>query len=232
MVRKNNERIKAIALRRRGFSYNEILKHVDVAKSTIALWLQDVGLSAKQKQNLTEKRLAAARKGAETKRQIRLANVRKIYAEAAKDIDVLSKRELWLMGIMLYWAEGSKEKEWHPGSGVKFANSDPLMLKLFLKWLKETCSVDENEINFEIFIHENHKERIAVVRKFWAETLNIPVGKFKKVYWKTHKPKTDRKNTGNSYYGVLRMCVKASSSLNRKIAGWIIGINKHYWGVV
>ena len=60
-IRKIKEKEKAIILRKRGMTYSEILDVVSVAKSTLALWLQSVNLSKKQKQRITEKRLASSR---------------------------------------------------------------------------------------------------------------------------------------------------------------------------
>ena len=34
------------------------------------------------------------------------------------EIDNISERELWLAGIMLYWAEGSKQKETNVSVGI------------------------------------------------------------------------------------------------------------------
>ena len=52
MLAKIEEKQKAIALRKRGYSYSEILAEVPVAKSTLSLWLRSVGLAKKQKQLL------------------------------------------------------------------------------------------------------------------------------------------------------------------------------------
>ena len=45
MVEKKKEKAKAIRLRRKGKSYNEILEKVPVAKSTLSRWLRDVSLA-------------------------------------------------------------------------------------------------------------------------------------------------------------------------------------------
>ena len=73
------------------------------------------------------------------------------------------------MGAMLYWAEGHKEKEYRPGSGAQFTNSDPQMIKLFLIWLDKICEVKANEITFSIYIHENSKNNTESVKKYWAD---------------------------------------------------------------
>ena len=81
-----NEKQKAIKLRREGKSYSEILQVVKVAKSTLSLWLREVGLSVPQKQQLTAKRLAGIMKGGLAKRNQRLAITKKIEAEAVIEI--------------------------------------------------------------------------------------------------------------------------------------------------
>lgn len=42
----------------------------------------------------------------------------------------------------------------------------------------------------------------------------------------------DSANREDSYYSVVKVRVRASSRLYRKIAGWIHSINEYYWGVV
>lgn len=43
--------------------------------------------------------------------------------------------------------------------------------------------------------------------------------------WKRHRPTTRRTNVGDSYHGLVRVRVSCSSALNRRITGWIAGIN-------
>ncbi|MFA7152149.1 MAG: hypothetical protein WC113_04640 [Candidatus Paceibacterota bacterium] len=220
MIAKNKEKEKAVSFRKEGCSYNEILKIVPVAKSTLSLWLREVGLSNQQKQRLTEKKLAAARRGGEAKRNQRIFITEKIKSEAQTEILKISKRELWLIGIALYWAEGNKEKNYKSGK-LCFNNSDPKMVLLFRKWLVEICKIPTNELIYSLYIHEKSDWRKA--KNYWAETLSIDPEGFK-VYFKKHSIKTNRKNTGDSYKGLIRIVARRSTNLNRKISGWIEGI--------
>jgi hypothetical protein len=229
---KLQEKQKAIKLREEGCSYSEILKQIPVAKSTLSLWLRSVGLSKKQKQRLTEKKLAAALRGAKKRREQRITLTNKIYQEAGDDIKRVTKNELWLMGTMLYWAEGSKEKERGRATGIQFSNSDAFMIKLFLKWLFDVCKISRERIRLEIYIHNNHKYRLKEIIEHWIKYTGFSKSYFSSIYFKKGNPETKRTNIGRSYYGVLRIKVKASSDLNRRITGWIKGINKYYWGVV
>lgn len=215
---------KAIKLRKEGMSYSEILTVVPVAKSTLSIWLRSVGLSKPQQQRLTAKKLAAAQRGGALRKTARKELTSKIYKTAEKQIGRISKRELFLIGAVLYWAEGTKEKEAAPGSGIQFTNSDPKMLKVFLLWLKSVCKIDEEKIHFQIYLHETNIKRIQEVVTFWSKNLGVTEDRLSKVYFKRNKVSTNRKNVGESYFGLLRIKVRRSSGLVRSISGWTNGI--------
>jgi len=224
LVRKKGEREIAIKLRKQGKTYSEILSVVPVAKSTLALWLQSVNLSKKQKQRITKERLAGSRRGGEAKRKQRIEKQELIIFKSKSEISRLSEREIFLMGVVLYWAEGAKEKEWKPGSPFAFSNMDPKIIQIMIIWLLKVCKIDKNMLIFNIFLHQTHKNRVEEVRKYWSKITGFPIEKFNAVYWKTNKLKTNRKNIGEKYHGVLKIKVKESSSLVRKLAGWSEGI--------
>lgn len=226
MISKFIEKEKVIKLRKEGKTYSEILKIIPVAKSSVSLWLRDVGLSKVQKQRITVKKLAAALRGGKARKEQRIAFTRKIWSVAEKEVGKITDREFWLIGIILYWGEGSKEKDYHPGSGIEFTNSDPHMLKLFIKWLFEFFNLKLADIDVEIYIHQIYLDRIIKIRQYWSKVLKFPLEKFQKVYFKRHTIKTVRKNVGNMYNGNLRIRVRASSTLLRRITGWTRGIYK------
>jgi len=224
LIKKREEREIVINLRKQGKTYSEILSVVPVAKSTLALWLQSVNLSKKQKQRITEERLAGSRRGGEAKRKQRIEKQESIILKSKSEISELSERELFLMGVVLYWAEGSKEKEYKPGSPFDFSNMDPKMIQIMIIWLLKVCKIDKNMLIFNIFLHQTHKNRAGEVKRYWSKITGFPVDKFSSVYWKRNKLKTSRKNTEEKYHGVLKIKVKESSSLVRKLAGWSDGI--------
>lgn len=224
MKEKSKEKQKAIELRKQGLSYREILEQVSVAKSSLSLWLKSVKLGESQKQRLTEKKLAFARRGAQKMHAIRIALTQEIKDTARKEVGVLSKRELWLIGVALYWAEGSKEKPYHSGARVVFTNSDPFMVRLFLDWLVKIVKIERKNIYFSVYIHESRKNDLEKAISHWSKNTNFPKEKFGKVYFKKNKIATKRKNIGENYFGLLRVMVKNSSELNRRIQGWVEGI--------
>jgi hypothetical protein len=224
MAAKSHLKEQAIKLRREGFTYREIMAQIPVAKSTLSDWLHSVGLAKHQVQQLTERRRAAALRGAKAKHEKRVIRMNEIINTAKSEIGKISHRELWLVGIMLYWAEGSKEKEYRPGSRASFINSDPTMVKIFLHWLKEICGKDLEDITFDIYIHELHRHRTLEILDFWTEVIGCDQSYFQHIYYKKGNPRTLRKNTGKTYHGILKINIKESSSLLRQIAGWTQGV--------
>ena len=216
---------RAIKLRKEGLSYSEIMKIIPIAKSTLSDWLHSVGLSKKQKQRLTEKKLASIRRGWEKVKKIRLDRTQNIFNKSKEDISKLkiNKDSLFLMGLMLYWAEGSKQKENRVSvsQGVIFSNSDPKMIVFFINWIKKILKFADDLIVPEIYIHENKRDEIEKVKIFWSKATGIPFKKFDKIYYKKHNVNSNRKKTGENYFGLLRIRVKKSTDLNRRITGWI-----------
>lgn len=222
MILKTKERNEALILRKQGLSLNEIKKQVKVAKSTLSLWLRDVGLSKPQKQRLTEKKLAAAKRGALKRKNERIESTFAIKKLCRNEIGKISKRELWLIGIALYWAEGSKQKEHYVSQTTNFTNSDPQMLRLFLSWLKNIVKISDKDIKLEIYTHEGYS--VGSVVNYWAKELSFPKEVFKYVYFKKGNPKTKRKNVGEKYHGLIHIKVRGGTVLNRKLSGWAEGI--------
>lgn len=224
MASKTLERQKAISLRKKGFTYTEILRQVPVAKSTLSRWLISVDIAKKQKQRLTKKRQEAVKRGNQAWKSIRIKKTKAIKDSAFLEIGKISERELWLLGIALYWGEGTKEKEGGKSKMVIFSNSDPKMLKIYEMWLEKSLKLDNKRIVYDLFIHQNHKARLDSVIKYWSSQLNLHREDFDHIYFKRHNIKTNRMKTDNKYFGLVRIVVTRSTDLNRRISGWVDGI--------
>src|SRR5438067_9914173 len=84
----------------------------------------------------------------------RIATQRRVHAEASGEIGNLSPRELHLIGVILYWAEGTKDKPWSRRSeDVRFINSDEGLIRLFLAWLSQ-LGFENEQLSFRVAIHE------------------------------------------------------------------------------
>lgn len=232
MNQKATSKQLAITLRKQGKTYNEILAVVPVAKSTLSLWLREVGLSSAQVQRITVRRRAAQQKGALARKKHRIDETSRIFQTAKAEIGSLTARERLLVGAALYWAEGSKERQTTISQAVDFGNTDPVMMRYFVDFLREALNVTLSQMVFSLYLHQSHKHRLEEVQTQWRNALGLANLKFSWVYFKRHNPKTVRKNTGEKYLGTLRVYVRNSSSLQRKISGWIYGINGADWDIV
>lgn len=217
---------KAIKLRKSGKTYSEILKSVPVAKSTLSEWLRSVGISKAQKSAFTKKKRLASLRGGLARRRQRIETFNRIVGQAESEVGKVSHRELWLIGTALYWAEGSKEKEYAPGSPVVFTNSDPAMISIFLRWLFEVCNISRERVYIELYVHDLYKSSVSEYQYYWSKITGLPLKSFEKVYFKNGNIRTKRRKNGQLYNGLLRVKVLRSSDLNRKIQGWTRGIIK------
>lgn len=89
----------------------------------------------------------------------------------------LSNRDeaLKIAGIMLYWAEGTFQ-----GNTVDFANSDPAMIKLFLKFLRTICGVSEERLR--VYLYGYSSQNIDELKEFWNSITAIPLAQFTKPF--------------------------------------------------
>ena len=218
---KDDLREIARAMRLEGRSYREIRANVPVSKSTLSLWLKDVPISDEQRELLEARRAGASERRATALRARRIATVERIRKESAAQIGNLDNRELWIAGVVAYWAEGSKAKPWRPHQRVQLINSDEAMIRFFLRWL-DSLGVSKGDLQYRVSIHE--RGNVARAVRFWADTCKVDPALFSKTTLKRHNPKTVRKNSGDSYFGCLTITVRRSTELYRRIAGWWQGI--------
>ena len=216
------ERADAIRLRHEGLRYSDLTRRFGVAKSTLWRWLKAEGLVETQPQRLTEMKRAAQQRGAAIVKARRLARTRAILEQASHEVGALSRRDVWLLGLALYWAEGSKQKPGNVSAGVIFTNSDPAAIRAFVAWITESCGVSKDRLTFEIYLHETADATRAQL--YWSAQLQLPIEQLSRIRWKHHRPATRRTNVGDSYHGLVRVRVARSSALNRRIAGWIAGV--------
>ena len=215
---KDELRAKARDLREQGLDYEEIVAELGVSKSSVSLWVRDMprppGLSYEERRKRSAE---GVRKYWAAERPIREAERQAISAAAAAQIGPLSDREIIIAGAIAYWCEGAKNKPYRRDDRVIFMNSDPALIKFFLRFL-EAAGTEHDGLIYSVQIHETADADAA--QRFWLEITRADPAQFRRPTLKRHNPKTSRKNTAGDYHGCLRIDVRRSSALYRKIEGW------------
>jgi transcriptional regulator with XRE-family HTH domain len=216
---KDGVRAKARALRASGMAYTEIAAELGVSKSSVSLWVRDMARPPRLSYVENRKRSAeGVRRYWAKERLVREAKREVIRAAAAAQIGDLSDREILVVGAIAYWCEGAKSKSPKYGAHVAFINSDPGLIKFFLRFLT-TAGVAGDQVIFRVLIHEG--AGVLAAQRYWQDVTGAHPAQFRKPTLKRHKPKTIRKNTGVDYHGCLRIDVLRSADLYHRIEGWV-----------
>lgn len=218
---KFREKIQARKLRGKGESIKSIARKLKVSPGTVSIWCRDVQLTQSQIRELERRgkdpnygrRLEYTRR----RRLEKEEKIKKLRQEGINEIGELTERELFLVGASLYWAEGFKKD-----SQAGFASSDPKMIVIILKWLKD-CGYSLNDLTLRVTVNISHIKRIDDIQKYWSEVTGISVGNFQKPFYQKFKWKKVYENP-EDYHGVLRVRVRKSTDFLRKIHGWIEGL--------
>lgn len=180
---------KAIELRKRGFSLKEISDKLLISKSTASKWLKDTKIDKIGIDRLDKKITRGRKRGVNTVKNIReLKNeIIKKQSEALlknfKSNQVIDK----IFCSLLYWCEGGKTE-----GAIYFTNSDPILIKCFLKLLRNSFEIDESKFRISLHLHPYHNEKKQKI--FWSKITNIPINNFFKIYKKENTGKTKKDN--------------------------------------
>lgn len=213
---KSTERNNALLLRKQGKSIKEIAQRVGVSKSSASLWCRDIELTPQQVEALDKKMLYGSYRGriiaAQLKKQEKSARVTKMKEDGCSLLGIVTPRDLFLLGLGLYWGEGTKN------GAVKFTNSNPILIRLFMKWMENTWGVSKNHLTFLILINVKHRSRLSEVLKYWSHVLRVPRSQF--INSVLIKAKTQKNYTNfPKYYGTIQVRAKKSTNLLYKIQG-------------
>ncbi|MCL5676089.1 MAG: hypothetical protein M1120_03105 [Patescibacteria group bacterium] len=113
------------------------------------------------------------------------------------------------LGLGIYWGEGEKVSRQH----VRVANTDPAVLKIFVKFLLKICQLKKSKLSYSIvcFNDSNPNE----VKSFWSKQLKISPEKFGKIV--QIPPQGKGKYKRKSVFGVCTVYAG-----NVKLKAWIM----------
>jgi transposase-like protein len=219
------QRENAQALRHRGSSISEIAKKLGASKSTVSYWCRDISLSDRQIRALATKKEEGGRIGrlhaAEKKRLVRIKAVAIETERGKRDISRMTARDLFLLGIGLYWGEGYKSGNEECG----FTNSNPDIVKTFIIWMNRVYEIPISNLIARVSVNATHRDRVETIENYWSTVTKISLSQFTKtslIKARTRKIYSDRGN----HFGTLRIKVRRGTSLRRRILGSIQAVAK------
>ena len=102
----------------------------------------------------------------------------------SKTLRTYSRRELSIIGAILYSCEGTRlrrdrrrENETYHWV-IEFTNSDPLLIKLFLQFLRDIIGVEEKRLKGQLFAYDDLD--INDLKIFWSDCTKISLSNFNK----------------------------------------------------
>lgn len=189
--------VRARMMRSRGMSVPSIAAALIVAKSTISGWVRDVTMSEVFIQRLRQGSFHGSQRGLAKIRAIRNLQHAQRVQEATETVrTVLGNADIdsWkVVAAIMFWCEGSKRHL----SSARFTNSDPLLVRVFLRALRSGFGIRQEKLSALLHLHDYHDEREMIA--YWAKVANIPSSQFHRSYVKRHTGKRKRKD----YHGCI-----------------------------
>ena len=221
--RKPLELARARRLRSEGMSLKKIAVEVGVSPSSVLLWTRDIHLTPEQASaNLRQpggpwdrQRIRAASAARSTVCRARRAEYQQEGRLRARAGDPLHQA-----GCMLYWAEGSKDR-----NVVKLTNSDARLMRFFCRFLTCSLRIDPAALRVSINVYTNNGLTIGEIEDHWLDTLGLPRSCLRK-HRLNHTPTSSSgRARGRLPYGVCRLSVSSTRAVQH-----IYGAIQEYGG--
>lgn len=212
------EKERARTYRKAGRSIKDIARELSVSPSSVSIWCDDIRLTPAQIKKLDEdrhdRRMSGLLKGAHMNKEKKRARIELHQQEAKHVLRVLTKRELLVAGLGLYWGEGVKK------GNTAIVNSDPRVIAFAIKWFTTGLGVSREDLRPRVFINSIHASRMGAVHAFWSRFLNIPRSQFARPVLIKRVNKKVYENH-ESYYGILALRIRKATDLKYRILGLI-----------
>lgn len=194
-------RAEARRLRAESRTLAEIAATLGVAKSSVSVWVRDVDFTPRPRSN-------ARRRGPNRLQLAKQADIDSALEWGRETIATLSERDFLIAGAALYAGEGAKRD-----GSILFANSDPRMVLLFVRWLRHFFPIDESRLRMRLYLHEGLDLEAATL--FWSRLTGIPEAQFTRPY----RARLDPTLRLNKYrYGCPRVTYACTATHRRTMA--------------
>ena len=170
---KTAQRTEARVLRRRGYSLGALSHRLDISKSTASLWTKGVALSPVGLSRVERTREENMLKAGEVLHAKKIERIAISHKAATDEFGMLERTRHLDLSIlaMIYQCEGSKSDRC-----VRFTNSDPDLVRMFLTTFRSAFTIDEERLRIRIHVHDYHDD--GEMKTFWSSVTGIPLSGF------------------------------------------------------
>ena len=106
---------------------------------------------------------------------------------------------------MLYWAEGGRSR-----NDVRFTNSDPEMVRLFVSFLRQSMGVLPQNILITCNLFADHEQRQREIEQFWLAWLSLPAASLRTSVINRYSRYSKKKRRNKLAYGTCRVVVHST----------------------
>jgi hypothetical protein len=164
-------------MRTNGASIRKVERVLKIPRSTLSGWFKYIKLTKSQKMKLYanwRNTLIDARKRAviwhNRQKELRIREAHEKAIEILNKINLKDNNISELALAMLYLGEGAKTQT------TSMANSNPQIIKFFIKSLEKIFKIDKNSLKCELHLRSNQNELEAM--KYWSSELDINISRF------------------------------------------------------
>jgi hypothetical protein len=142
---------------------------VGVSQSSVNTWVRDIDLTDDQhavlrlKNRIYDGQLKGRAIAAANRRAERLA------AQESGRVAAPFGDPIFIGGCLLYWAEGTKNR-----NQLRFSNSDPEMGPFLCLILRMYFDLSAEDIGITCHLYADHEERQCETEGFWLTLLDLP----------------------------------------------------------
>ncbi len=191
-----------------------IARLVGVSSSSVSRWVRDVELTAAQEAALRDANPIYNRQRSGTAQSSANARARRLEAQQHGKALAWQGDPLHQMGCMLYWAEGSRNR-----NQLVFTNSDPEMVDLFVHFLRRCYGITDERIALTINVHLGNGLALEEIEGWWLRRLGLPATSLRQSMVNRPSRASQRKRR-TLPYGTARIAV-SSTALVQSVLGAI-----------
>jgi transposase-like protein len=152
-----------------GASIKAIAARLGVSVSSVSSWVSDIELTGEQLAALADANPAANRQRSGTARWSEISRARRRAWQEEGRALARSRDPLHHAGCMLFWAEGSKQR-----NSATLTNADPDLLLVFRRFLAQCYAVPDERLAFSVNCFVGNGVALEEIEAHWLRVLELP----------------------------------------------------------